>query len=387
MKRIVWTTIFVLALLACRQGGYKDGKYADDASGQEQQGFQTHPVASFSDAGLLDNRVKNVVLLIGDGMAIPHITAAMTANQGRLFMANLKYTGLVKTSSSSDYITDSGAGGTAIATGHKTYNGAIGLNQAEEPVKSILEIAEANGLATGLISTSKITHATPAAFIAHNTQRANYEAIAADFLDTDIEVFIGGGEADFAKRKDGNNLLTGLHDRGYEIARTITEVKESRSERLAAFLDEGHLPRYSQRGNILPPATKKALEMLSKDEDGFFLMVEGSQIDWGAHDKDGRYVVEETLDFDRAVGEALTFAARDSNTLVIVTSDHETGGMAVVDGDKEKGQFTARFATGNHTASMVPLFAFGPGAEHYTGIYENTAIFNKMLESYNFRKN
>jgi alkaline phosphatase len=135
---------------------------------------------------------------------------------------------------------------------------------------------------------------------------------------------------------------------------------------------------------MLVPATEKALEMLSENENGFFLMIESAQIDWGGHENSARYVIEETLDFDRTVGKALEFAAKDGHTLVIVTSDHETGGMSVIDGNFEQAEVTSRFSTGNHSGVMVPLFAFGPKSHFFQGVYENTDIFEKMRKAYGF---
>ena len=153
-----------------------------------------HDVAVINHENLqFESKPKNIILLIGDGMGVAQVFAGMSANGGELHIQNMKHIGFSKTQSSSAYVTDSGAGGTAIATGNKTYNGAIGVNPDTVPVHSILEIAEANGKATGLISTSAITHATPASFIAHQPSRYMMEEIAADFLKTDIDLFIGGG--------------------------------------------------------------------------------------------------------------------------------------------------------------------------------------------------
>lgn len=384
MRKTVWILFLALAFLACQNGGYKKGNYSDDQSGKNQGKFRTHEVTAFSDSALADKELRNIVLLIGDGLGVSQISAAATANHNKLFMEQLPVVGLNKTYSASAYITDSGAAGTAIATGHKTKNQSIGVNADGQPVQSILELAEANGYATGLVSTSKITHATPAAFIAHEKDRNSYEAIAADFLDTDIEVFIGGGEGDFAARKDGQNLVETLQARDYTIACSIEQVQNSKGEKLAGLLNEGHLPRYSERGEMLVPATEKALEMLSANKKGFFLMVEASQIDWGGHENSARYVIEETLDFDRAVGKALEFAVKDGHTLVIVTSDHETGGMSVVNGNFDNGEVTSRFSTGNHSGAMVPVFAFGPKSQLFQGVYENTDIFKKMRKAYAF---
>jgi alkaline phosphatase len=133
-----------------------------------------------------------------------------------------------------------------------------------------------------------------------------------------------------------------------------------------------------ERGDMLPVATNTAIDILSNNKKGFFLMVEGSQIDWGGHAGSTIYIVEEMLDFDRTVGKALEFAANNKETLVIVTADHETGGMAIVDGNYETGMVKGEFPTGSHTGVMVPVFAYGPGAEQFTGIMDNTDIPNRI---------
>jgi alkaline phosphatase len=331
--------------------------------------------------------IKNIILMIGDGMGLPDVYAAMTVAENPLNLEKCKITGLQKTYSSDNYITDSGAAGTALATGFKTKNGAIGMDANGNRVRSILEIAEENGLATGMVSTSSVTHATPASFIAHQSSRGSYEDIAMDFLKTDIDVFIGGGYDHFAKRKDKLNLIDSLKFRGYEVDTTLAMVLKSTSRKLAGLTAPAHNPyRLKGRGDMLPASSGKAIEILSKNKKGFFLMIEGSQIDWAGHANAADTLVDETLDFDKAVGVALDFAKNDGQTLVIVTADHETGGVTIVGGDRATHTVKLNFSTKDHTAVMVPVYAFGPGAEKFTGIYENTELFKKILNSYGFGK-
>jgi alkaline phosphatase len=331
--------------------------------------------------------IRNVILMVGDGMGLPDVYAAMTVSEKPLNIERCKITGLQKTFSSDNYITDSGAAGTALATGTKTKNGAIGVDPQGNHVKSILEIAEENGLATGMVSTSSVTHATPASFIAHQSSRGSYEDIAMDFLKTDIDVFIGGGYDHFAKRNDKLNLIDSLRFRGYEVDTSMLQILSSRSIKLAGLTAPVHNPyRLKGRGDMLPAASGKAIEILNKNPKGFFLMIEGSQIDWAAHANVADTVVDETLDFDKAVGVALDFALKDGHTLVIVTADHETGGVTITGGDREKHTVKLSFSTKDHTAVIVPVYAFGPGAEKFTGIYDNTELFKKILSSYRFGK-
>lgn len=323
---------------------------------------------------------KNIILLIGDGMGVSQVFAGLTANGGNLFLENCKHIGFSKTQAANKYITDSAAGGTALSCGVKTYNGAIGVDADTVSVKTILEEAEEKGLATGLVSTSSITHATPASFIAHQPNRGMYEEIAADFLKTDIDVFIGGGISHFVARKDKRNLLNELKEKGYTVENDMAKIQKVKKGKLAALTAQVHNERVADRGDLLPVATQTAINILKNNsgDKGFFMMVEGSQIDWGGHANSTVYIVEDMLDLDQAVGTAIKFAAKDGETLVIVTADHETGGMALTGGNMETGMVKGAFPTGGHTGVMVPIFSYGPGAEEFTGIMENTDVHAKM---------
>ena len=328
---------------------------------------------------------SNIILMIGDGMGVSQIYAGMTVSEQPLVFERFKSIGFQKTFSSDNYITDSGASGTAIATGHKTNNGTIAISPSGDTLTTILELAEKSGLSTGLVSTSSILHATPASFIAHNESRHHYDQLAEDFLKTDIDVFIGGGYKNFAEREDGRNLVRSLEEKGYQVLRDMKQIQAVEQGKLAGLTAEGHNPKYSEgRGDMLPLATQTALNILDNNEKGFFLMVESSQIDWGGHDNSSDYIVDEMLDFNRAVEKAMAFAEKNPNTLLIVTADHETGGMALTGGDISKKQVEASFPTEGHTGVMVPVFAVGPGAEHFQGIYDNTDVFKKMKELYGF---
>jgi alkaline phosphatase len=324
---------------------------------------------------------KNIILLIGDGMGTSQVYAGYTAKKGVMNTTGMPVTGFSITNSANNYITDSGAGGTALSAGVKTNNGSIGVDIDGKPVKTILEMAEDKGLSTGLVSTSAITHATPASFIAHTPNRSKYEDIAYDFLRTDIDVFIGGGYNHFARRADSLNLIDSLTARGYFIARDLKDVDVPSTQRLAALLADEHMPSMIKgRGEMLSEATDMAIKMLKRNKKGFFIMIEGSMIDWAAHDNDAESIVKETVDFDNAVGKALQFAVKNGETLVIVTADHETGGLGINGGNLETGEIVAAFTSKDHTATMVPVFAYGPGSERFTGVQQNTGIFKKCVE-------
>ena len=341
-----------------------------------------YPVKNYP-ADFKAKKPKNIILMIGDGMGTSQVFAGLTANKGHLFLQNFKAVGFSKTQSADNYITDSAAGGTALSSGYKTYNHAIGVDTDTIPHPTILEKAEEKGMATGLVSTSSITHATPASFIAHQPSRNMYEAIAADFLKTDIDVFIGGGYKHFTERKDGRNLANELKNKGYKVLRTMDEITKVKSGKLAGLTAEVHNGRVHERGDMLPQATHEAIRLLSQNKTGFFLMVEGSQIDWGGHQNNTIYIAREMMDFDKSIGNALEYAANDGETLIIVTADHETGGFSINGGDMSKGMVKGDFTTGGHTGVMVPVFAYGPGAENFTGIMDNTEIAKKMMKLLN----
>jgi alkaline phosphatase len=344
-------------------------------------------VVSFSSwAQKSKTQPKNIILMVGDGMGSAQIYAGLTANKGKLNLERCPIVGFHKNQASNNYVTDSAAGATAFACGQQTYNGAIGVDVNRKAIPTILEIAEQNGLATGLVATCSITHATPASFISHQPSRALDEAIALDFLKTDVDVFIGGGRKFFSKRSDGINLNDSLLARGYQIANSIGEVQQVTKGKLAAFLADEQQSKFSEgRGAELVKSTEVALQLLKGNKKGMFMMIEGSQIDWGGHDNNTQYIVDEMIDFDNAIGKVLDFATSDGNTLVIITADHETGGFSIVGGDMKTGTVEGKFTTGGHTGVMIPVFAFGPGSEKFSGIYQNTDIFKKMYEAFGFK--
>ncbi len=375
-KPYVWTLLLLgIAASAGAQETYREVQTDKKSEVYESKGF--YPVKTYSPE-FRSRRPKNVVLMIGDGMGVSHVFAGITANGGHLFLDNFRHAGFLKTQSADHYITDSAAASTAYATGQRTNNGALSVDTLNRPMKTILQEAEEQGLATGLVSTSAITHATPAAFVAHQGRRSTYEAIAADFLLTDIDVFIGGGFKHFNDREDGRDLIAELRNKGYQVLQTMDEIAAVRSGKLAGLTAAEHMEQVAQRGDMLPVATRTALQILSNNKKGFFAMIEGAQIDWGGHQNSINFIVNEMLDFDRAIGEVLEFAARDGRTLVIVTSDHETGGLAVTAGDIAAGKVKGAYTGTGHTAVMVPLFAFGPGADQFSGIWDNTDIHRKI---------
>lgn len=331
-------------------------------------------------------QVKNVIVMIGDGMGVSQVYAGLTANKGTLYLEQCQFVGFSKTYSANNYITDSAAGGTAIACGTKTKNGAIGVDPDGNPVKSVLEYAAENGLSTGVVASCSITHATPASFVAHQSSRKMEEEIAVDFVNSDITLFIGGGKKYFDSRSDNVNLLNKLSVKGFQIAFNMENIKKVTSGKLAGLVADEHPATYPERGEFLPESVQAAINLLNNNEKGFFLMVEGSQIDWACHANEKDATIHEVLDFDRAIKLAFDYADQDPHTLVIITADHETGGMSITGGDISNGEVEVNYSTKGHSAVMVPVFAYGEGAAEFAGIYENTDIFTKILKLYGFAK-
>lgn len=329
----------------------------------------------------------NIILLIGDGMGLSAVSTGFYFGDQPSVFQRFNEIGLQQTSSATHKVTDSAASGTAIAAGKKTYNGAIGVDTARNVIQNIVELLSAMGWSTGVVATSTISHATPASFYAHVENRSMEEEIAAQLLNSEIDFFAGGGRNMFTVRKDSANLLLQATDKGFIIDTTgLAEPGSLDGNQKYGFLPEaGVMPYVSEgRGNFLPEATKLAIGHLSQNQQGFFLMVEGSQIDWAGHANNSEDEIAEMLDFENAIEAALEFAEKDGNTLVVVTADHETGGLALGPktgrfGFSDYSDIEPVFATTQHTATLIPVFAFGPGAEQFKGIYQNTEIFHKML--------
>ncbi len=332
-------------------------------------------------------RPKNVILFIGDGMGVTQITAGKIV-KGNLNLEEFKVLGLLTTHSLKTLTTDSAAAGTALATGSKAYNGAISVSQDNEPLKTVVEYAKEKQKATGLVVSSSVTDATPAAFVAHVDSRRKETIIAEQITGSGVDVLFGGGLAYFlpqstrgSKRNDEMNLMAEL-EKHMKVIRTAEEFQKLGDvDRVAGFFALRDMPRANERQPRLTEMTKKAIDILSKNQKGFFLMVEGSQIDWAAHKNIQDYLISEVIDFDDAVGIGLNFARKDGQTLVIVTSDHETGGFAIHDGSiKEKKITDSRFTGNRHTATMVPVFAYGPGCSVFAGIGDNTIVGKTIIE-------
>lgn len=401
--------------------------------------------ASLIHAGMAEDIIerqetaKNVILLIGDGMGFPHLTSAriekadnnLTAYADtELYMDNMEHTGYVTTFSANSFVTDSAPAATSMATGHKTNNGVLSQDATAHKGKdgknltTILEMAESANKSTGVVTTTRVTHATPAAFYAHVDNRDNESEIADQLLASNAEVVMGGGLKFFvgknetdplggkSKRSDDRDLLVEFGKKGYAIVyneSALMALAANSTVKVLGLFDNDHMKYELEREGSGEPSvaemTTKALEVLSKDEDGFFLMVEGGRIDHASHARNLSNNLGDTLAFDDAVKVALDFAAKNNDTLVIVTADHECGGFVLQPADLEtyeasgvdpifaSGMITNprsyNFTAGDeatHTAVDVPIMASGPGSEKVGhGKLDNTQIFSIMKEAFGFQ--
>lgn len=329
---------------------------------------------------------KNIILIIADGMGVAHLTAGKY-QKGNLSLERFTTTGLIITHSEDSFATDSAAAGTAIATGEKTCNYRIAVDCSGKPIKTVLEWAEEKKMSSGVVVTSSVTDATPAAFMAHVENRFRQAQIAEQIADSGIDILFGGGWSYFmpkseegSRRNDEKDLLARLKEH-MKVVRTPGEFRNLGNEMPAvALLASNYLDVAKKRHPSLASLVHKALAILSKNENGFFLLVEGSQIDRAGHDNDSNAVIDEVMDLDDAVKVAFDFAFEDDETLVVVTADHETGGFALHQGSvKDKSITETAFTSIGHTASMVPLFAFGPGEEIFGGIHDNTLVGRALI--------
>ena len=294
--------------------------------------------------------VKNVILLIPDGQSVGGTTLARWYNGGKPLAVDEMACGLVRTYSSDAAIADSAPSGTAMATGFKSHTGFVGVlpdvnsmpgmnplakGDERKPIASVLEAAQLAGKSTGIIATSEIMHATPADFTAHDPSRKNYDNLSEQQVYQDIDVVLGSGEKYFTKevRGDGEDLVSEIKNLGYDYVTSIEEMNSSDSEKIwgmFAPVDMAYdFDRDPSKEPSLAEMTSKAISTLSKNENGFFLLVEGSKVDWAAHANDPIGVISDTLAFDDAVKVALDFAKKDGNTVVISVTDHGNGGITI----------------------------------------------------------
>jgi alkaline phosphatase len=336
--------------------------------------------------------VKNIIFCIGDGMGLGQIALSRmkaAGPGGTLYMERMPVSGFVRTHSANALVTDSAAAGTALASGVKTNNGMVGMTPDGTSYLTILEAAKAKGMATGLVVTSAITHATPAVFASHITSRDKQDKIAEQLIADKVNVLFGGGEEYFlpkssrgSKRNDQKDLIEQAKEAGYIYIRNAEELKAAQHTHILGLFQLGPLTTVTPEPS-LTELTAKAIDVLNREEkdsgkQGFFLMVEGSQIDWACHRNDAAGAIRQTLLFDEAVKAAIDFAQKDKQTLVVVTADHETGGLTIKGGSPRGNDLNVNWSTKGHSAMPVPIYAFGPKADIFAGTYDNTDIPRKF---------
>lgn len=353
---------------------------------------------------------KHIVLIIGDGTGLAQwsaYNAKRTQGINSMDSAAVVFTdfpviGFSLTSSADAFITDSGAGATALATGKKANNYMIGMAADSSKPITISEIAHHMGKSTGIAVTCELTHATPGSFFAHQPSRKLMNEIGADFITGMSPIDLAelqerNGQSDvgsqFVKKGSIDVALGGgrkyfdtnaLKNNGYAIGTGYKAMKQLQNQsRRVVFYDDQPFPPKAHEGRnkegmYLADASESVLTTMFLNPKGSFTMIEGSQVDWAGHENDSTYLMAEMEDFDVAIRRVIAMAKADKNTLVIVTADHETGGLSLTDWDKARKQPAMHFSTGHHTGIPVPVFAYGPGAELFSGAYQNTAIFTKI---------
>ena len=322
------------------------------------------------------DKPRNVILLIGDGMGAAHFTAARYARGDNARIATMPVVGFATTHCADRAVTDSAAAATALATGTKTNYEMLSMSPAGVPLATVLERAEAEGKATGLVTTTAFYDATPAAFAAHSMHRRKYGEIVPQILRHGIEVIAGAGIDSFGKG-EVPTLDAALAGTGYTVIRTRAELDSSTAARQLVLFAAQERDR-DHPDFPLPVLAKWAIDRLKSDPDGFFLMIEHEGTDSGSHQNNSTDVTANVRSFDEAVGVALDFAASRNDTLVVVTGDHETGGMRVTESPTTR-RWRMEWSTLEHTGSAVPVFAFGPGSAQFAGSYDNTAVGRMLI--------
>jgi alkaline phosphatase len=374
-------SFIILLSSTCVFGQYENSTNSVNTSYTNDNPYKTVKVKPVS-----GKKVKNVILMIGDGMGLVQVSAAWVANHGKLNIDNCTSSGFSRTWCANRLITDSGAAGTAMATGSKTNYHCISVDPQGNKLNSLTNIAHNRGLKTGIVVTCNLPDATPSAFCANNIDRDKEEEIAADYLTCNVDYIFGAGRERFNKRTDQRDLLAEIQQKGYQVCTTWDETSKIKSGKVFSVPSEGQLDDAAIRGDIFSKACLHAVSLLSQEKKGFFAMFEGSRIDDFGHFNDLPRLMKEIFDFDQSIGKVMQWAEKDGETLVIILADHETGGLTLLGGDIKTGTVSGNFSTKDHSGIMVPVYAYGPGAEEFSGIYENTEIFNKIVKLLNLNK-
>lgn len=325
-----------------------------------------------------DVPVKNVIFMIGDGMGMEHLFAGLTANKGKLNIENCPVVGISKTSCANKLVTDSAASGTAMAVGEKVNYGSVGINPEGKELPSLTVKAAELGKSTGIAVTCELNDATPASFSSHNKERSKAYELIGKLPESRVDFFFGGGSKYFENRPDKRDIFEEMEKKGFKISRSWDELSTQVEGKALAVVAQENLPVPEDRVGVLSKASMKAISLLSKNKNGFFLMIEGSKIDKEAHANNLPVMIQEVLDFDKTAGEVLAWASKHPGTLVVITADHNTGSFNIIGGETEKGEVVGKFSSTNHNGLSVPVYAYGAGSRSFSGIYENTELFHKI---------
>ena len=362
-------------------------------------------------------QVKNVIYLIGDGMGFGAVSSLLLTEDAVTGFEQAPVIGLSETCSADNYVTDSAAGGTALATGTRTNNGYVGADPEGKQLTSILRKAQTKGMKTAIVVNTTLTEATPAAFYAGVTSRKMTYDIAKQFTESCVDLAIGGGFNHFYNRPDSLDLTATLIEKGYDVYLNWESVLNTDSDKFVGILPLADLHRRESNNGkasaaegqevclaaqlasmneetgsthlseptvYLEKATAKALDVLSRNnKNGFFLMIESAIIDGYGHNNDSEGMIVEMKELDCTLRQMIEYVDQHPETLLIVTADHETGGTGVdYNGNKpgNEGPVQLRFSTHGHTGTVVPIFAYGAGAENFAGVMKNTDIPKKIEE-------
>ncbi|MBQ5775278.1 MAG: alkaline phosphatase [Paludibacteraceae bacterium] len=367
--------------------------------------------------GCAEQKPKNVIYLIGDGMGFGAVSSLLLSENGETGFEMAPVIGLNETCSANNYVTDSPAGGTALATGTRTCNGFLGVGPDSVQLESILKKAQKMGKKTGIVVNTTLTEATPGAFYAGVTSRKESYKIAEQFTESGVDVAIGAGLSAFINRPDSVDMTAVLIEKGYDVYLDWKSVLDTESEKFVGILDMGDVhrrnksrnttasaaegaevclaaklaasegkvdtTRFSEPTEYLHKACNKALSVLEKDApNGFFLMIESAIIDGYGHNNDSEGMIEEMKEFDQTLKTLIAYVNKHPNTLLVVTADHETGGTGVTYKSHAINQpegLHLNFSTKGHTGTVVPIFAYGAGAAKFSGIFQNREL-PEMIE-------
>ena len=364
-KTLLFALVAVVAVVSCK-------KKQDEKQLQYYATPNPYEIVSVEEPSQ-DNEVRNVIIMIGDGMGLEQVSCAWVVNHGKLNIDNFTSIGLSRTYCTNELITDSGAGGTAISSGQKTGYSHVGTAADSTDIPSVLVKAKELGKKTGVAVTCHFADATPCDFCCHNEYRYNQDDLIADYVDCGVDYLSGGGLDWFTvNRKDGRDITKEMAAAGYTVALSEDELMKAELP-VIGILAPDNLPVAMERGDLYRHTVARGLDILSREsgDNGFVMMLEGSCIDDWLHGNDIGKAMEELLDFDRTIGDVLKWAEADGHTLVVLTADHATGCLTLQDGDLEKGEIGIFFASESHNGIAVPVYAWGPGSKAFTGIREN----------------